>query len=358
MFVPVTTCNLQCDYCFIAQNERFKAKLPEFKYSPEQIGRAFNQKRLGGVCHINICGGGETMLPPQLTPIVNELLKQGHYIMIVTNGTVSKRFDEILQFDTSLLKRLGFKFSFHYEQFIKKGIMDIFLANVNKVKQIGCSYSIEMTPYDELIPKIPEIKQFCIEHFGAPCHVTVARNTIDKSIPILTSLSRDEYYKTWDVFDSELFRFKMSTFNEKRTEYCYAGLWAFWVNIGTGIAHPCYKIKAGQDIIKNPDDPIKFIPVGKRCAIPHCHNSHALLTIGCIPEMDSPSYNVMRDRITNTGEHWLNQEMQDFLSEKLIDDNSLLSDKEKRRYSFQLQYEIFKAKLNRIIKGNNKNADL
>jgi molybdenum cofactor biosynthesis enzyme MoaA len=60
-YIPITTCNLHCHYCYITLQGLFKNRLPEFKYSPETIGKAFSQERMGGICHLNFCGGGETL---------------------------------------------------------------------------------------------------------------------------------------------------------------------------------------------------------------------------------------------------------------------------------------------------------
>ena len=348
IFVPVTTCNLRCTYCYIAQEGHFKNALPKFEFSAEHIGKALSVERLGGVCHINICGGGETLLPPEVTDIIHELLKQGHYIMIVTNGLVTKRFDELLDFDETMLKRLGFKFSFHYLELKNKGLMSGFLTNIDKVKNKGCSFSVEMTPHDELIPYINEIKDFCMEKFGALCHLTVARNTQISSIPILTKLSRDEYIKTWGVFNSPLFDFKMTTFNQKRNEYCYAGMWSLWVNMGTGESTQCYGGSYSQNVFDLSKE-IVFLPVGK-CTVPHCHNSHALLTMGCIPEMDSPNYAIMRDRVTVDGSHWLNDEMRAFLEHKLVEENRILDDEEKTRLKKELEKKVIFGKVSKGLK--------
>ena len=51
-YVPVTTCNLRCHYCYITQQRKFDAKLPEFKYSAEYIAKALSKERLGGVSNV------------------------------------------------------------------------------------------------------------------------------------------------------------------------------------------------------------------------------------------------------------------------------------------------------------------
>lgn len=44
-----------------------------------------------------------------MTEYIRVLLENGHYLMVVTNGTVSKRFDEIAVLPPDLLKRLFFR---------------------------------------------------------------------------------------------------------------------------------------------------------------------------------------------------------------------------------------------------------
>ena len=115
IYIPVTSCNLKCHYCYIAKSCRRGIATPKLNYTPEYIGKALSKERLGGTVLFNMCAWGETMLMPELVDIVREILKQGHYIWIVTNGLITKRFDEMLeQYPREYLERLAFKFSFHY----------------------------------------------------------------------------------------------------------------------------------------------------------------------------------------------------------------------------------------------------
>ena len=56
--IPVTTCNLKCHYCYIAQQRKFSDKWDGLSRSIDDIKKAFSRKRLGGVCMLNLCGGG------------------------------------------------------------------------------------------------------------------------------------------------------------------------------------------------------------------------------------------------------------------------------------------------------------
>ena len=95
-------------------------------------------------------------------------------------------------------------------------MMSKFIGNVNRIKNSGISYTIEITPHDELVPFIDEIKEFSIREFGALPHITVARNEGTDDIALLTKYSREEYYNIWSQFDSALFKFKLSIFNQNR----------------------------------------------------------------------------------------------------------------------------------------------
>lgn len=339
-----TKCNLRCSYCYITQEKKWEDKLPKLKYSPEVIGEGLSQARLGGICHINICGVGETLIPPEMTDIIYNILKQGHYVMVITNGTISKRFDEIIKFPKEYLDRLSFKFSFHYEELIRLQLMDEFFHNVHKVSDAGASFSLEITPHDGLIDRIPEIKEICLKNVGAFCHVTVARDASKFKIPILTNLTREEYMNTWGNFDSEMFRFKMSTFGVKRKEFCYAGDWTCFLNLVSGIMTPCYYMYGGQNIFDDITKPIHFEAMGE-CHLSHCYNSHAFLTIGAIPELETPQYLEMRDRIDQQGNHWVKPQMREFFSTKLVDSNEEYDDKRKRRIRLKSKIKNFPIKL-------------
>lgn len=325
-FVPVSTCTLRCHYCYITQTKKFAEKIPVFKYSPETVGRALSQKRLGGVCHFNICGGGETLLPPQMPGYIRAILEQGHYVMIITNGTVSKRFDEIATFPPELLKRLCFKFSYHYLELKKKKLLDLFFGNIEKMRAAGCSFSLELTPSDEAIPLADELKRVAIERLGAPCHITVARDETSpaRDKPILSKklTTREDYRRFWgEKFLSDMFDYKLSVFGQKRKEFCYAGAWSGYLNLGTGVMRQCYCSFFEQNIFADTEKPLRRVPVGKRCSEPHCYNAHAFLTLGLIPESDSIFYARIRNRVCADGTEWLRPEMKAFLSQKLREAN-------------------------------------
>lgn len=337
-YVPVESCTFRCHYCYITHHRKFDNKLPVLKYSAEQVRAGLSKERMGGPCLINICGGGETLLPPEIIGYIRVLLEEGHYVMVVTNASVTKRFEEMAQFPPELMKRLFFKFSYHYLQLKERGLLDRFVSNVKMMSDAGASYTIEATPSDELIPYIDEMKEFSIKNFGAVNHVTVARNEAAKgNLPILTNLSYQEYEQTWSTFHSEFFEYKFSIFNKKRKEFCYAGDWSFVINIGTGIMQQCYCSYFEQNILDDPTKPIKFLAVGNNCNQYHCYNGHAFLCLGDIPEHKAPTYATIRNRVCSDGSEWLKPEMKAFMSTRLKESNEEYTVLQKKKINSEIR---------------------
>ena len=321
--VPVTTCTLRCSYCYITQHRLFEGPLPEFRYTPEHVRKALSKERLGGTCLINLCGAGETLLAKEVVEYARAFLEEGHYVMIVTNGTISKRFDDFASFPDHLKKHLFFKFSYHYLEFKKRGLFDVFFNNIRKVRDAGCSFTLELTPSDDAIPYIDEIKQRAIAELGAPNHVTIARDERDKNeLPMLTQLSRQDYIDTWKTFDSSLFDYKLTIFGHKRKDFCYAGDWSFCVNLATGKMKQCYRSYYRTDIFKDISKPIPFRAIGNCCKEHHCYNGHSLIVLGDIPSESTPPYAELRNTQCIDGSEWLRPEMKSFMSSKLKESNT------------------------------------
>ena len=318
--IPLSACNLKCHYCYISQLSEWERNRVSLTLDPELIEKALSAKRVGGPCIINLTGKGETLIPREMPEVIRRLLEQGHFLEIVTNGTLTNRFDEIAQFPSKLLSRLEFKFSFHYLELKEKGWLDRYFDNVRKMRDAGCSFTIELMPNDELVPYIEDIKKVCLENVGALCHLTIGRDDTNGR-KILTKMKTEDYLKTWQVFESNMFDFKYSVFNIKRCEFCYAGMWSLYVDLATGNASQCYGFPTNQNIYMNTEKPLYFRPVGKKCRQPFCYNAHAFMCLGVIPEMETPTYANIRDRIDMDGRHWLKDELRDAFSSKLVDNN-------------------------------------
>lgn len=353
-YVPIEHCNFKCSYCYIPTLDNFKRIDRDINLEPQFIRKALSKKRLGGTCMINLCAGGETLISNKIIPIVEQLLEEGHYVMIVTNGSLTKRFEEILNFaNKELYKRLFIKFSFHYLELQRLNLMNTFFENIKRMRDAKISFTLEITPSDEYIPHIKQIQEISMQKLGALPHITVARIE-NGEIPIMTTLTKEEYQKTWRSFNSKLFDFKMEIFNEKRKEFCYAGAWTYILDLASGDLKQCYRGKFIQNIYKNLEEPIKEKAIGCYCPEPHCFNGHALLAFGAIPNFaTNVTFEDERNRKCTDKTEWLQPEMKDFMKSKLIDANNQYSDKEKqkinninKRYN---RYRKIKAELKKML---------
>ncbi len=320
---PMNKCNLKCEYCYISHLPNYYAENKQKPlYSSEHIAKCLAPVRLGGVCLINLTGEGETMLQPDLVYLCRLLLEQGHCLEVVTNLTISKVVDEFLELPAILQGRLAFKVSFHYLELKRKNLLEQFWNNLGKIQKSDCSFSLELMSSDSQIEYIPSIMKECKAHTGAICHVTVGRKENTTAKDLLTDLSVLEYKNSWSVFESDLFHFKMELLGKKRCEFCYAGAWSLFLNMNSGEAKSCYGQPDGQNIFRDPLDPIRFHAVGHHCCQPYCFNGHSMLAVGLIPELQTPNYLDLRNRVRNDGSEWFHGEVKNFYASKLSETNS------------------------------------
>lgn len=322
-YVPTQACNFKCDYCYIGQRKDFDNQLYKALYPTEVIKKATSIQRMGGVCIFNLCAGGETLLSLDIIDYVRVLLENGHNVSIVTNGTVSKAIDELLELPKELLDFLYIKFSYHRLELEKRGLTEVFFDNVHKIQNAGVSFSIDVTPHDELIPFIPDIIDLFDEEMnGALPHISVARDTTTRELKILSKMDKEEYKKIWGVFNSPKFDYKIAEFSVHHGEYCCAGNLSFSLEIATGNCRICDgapepAMMDFYNLYTKPDEEIPFQDIGCNCPTAHCYNCHALLTLGTIPELETPTYAEMLDRVDRDGNHWLTERVREFYSHRL-----------------------------------------
>ena len=330
--IPVTVCNLKCSYCYVIQRNYRNMELAKFKYTPEHIGKCLTQERLGGRCFFSLCGAGETLAQPETLEIAKELLKNGHIINITTNGTLKNRFKEINDFTLDERERMHFSFSLHYLELKRLNLLDVFFENILLVKELGCSFVVQINLCDEYIPYWDEIKKMCITKLGAPPQVAATRkesHNLNK-IEFLTELSNQKYISKGKEFDSHLFEYTIENFNIKRDEFCYAGQRSGTLNLADGTLCKCYADPKPQNIFKNYKEPISFEPIGRNCQSAFCFNSSHFMSLGVIDNNDKRTYCYLRDR-PEAG--WFNDTMKYALSKKLWDTNSSLDDMEQEKYN-------------------------
>lgn len=306
LIVPTWPCNFRCHYCYVGQHadEIQRSHSSKFLYAPEEWIKALGKERLGGCAIINFCANGETLLPPQNILYIKAMLQAGHYVMAVSNMTITQHIEELLRLPEEQRSRLFFKASFHWLELKKRNLLDTFAQNVNKAWEKGASITVEITPSDELEPYIPEIKAYSLRHFGALPHITVPRDEND-DYKILTKHTPSQFAKIWGSFNSDLFNFKMSVWGKKIKNFCYAGAYAYSINMASGDIYRCSSCGRIGNLFSDVTHKLPKNPAGYKCSFPHCYNSHAWLAFGCVPELNTPSYARLRDRVRPDGSHWL-----------------------------------------------------
>lgn len=330
--VPINVCNFNCEYCTVSQwrelDEDDINNYTPFKYPVSQMAKSLNPKRMGGICSINLCGNGETLLHPQIVESTELLLQDGHFVSIVTNGTVTKAIDYLCNLPEKIRSHIFFKFSFHYTELIRLNFLDLYFNNINKAHNSGISFTVELVASDGNIPYIEEIKKVCIENLGVLCHLTDARANTTKDIVHLTKIPLDEHIKIWSQFNSPLFDYRQKTWGQNRkNNFCYSGIWSFNLDLHSGKLKQCYRNSSTiQFIFSEINEPIHFLPCGHFCPSPHCFNSHIFDCLcGVIPEIESPMYSELRNRILPNGTEWLKAPYKEIYSHKINENNDLLS---------------------------------
>ena len=326
--IPNQECNLKCEYCYISQVKAWN-KPEKFQYPIEHIVKCLSVKRLGGISLINLTGNGETMLPVEIVDLIGGLLKEGHFVEVVTNGTITKNINEVLKLPKELLSRLEFKISVHYKELKRLNMIDRFFCNVKAIHSAGAAFTLEIMAYDAIEDNIEEIKELCIKNVGAICHATIGRNDQRKDKALLSGHSNDEFRQIWKPLNSPMLDFKLDVIGIKRREFCYAGSWSLFINMHTGESQPCYWQPYNQNVFENINKPISFIPVGYTCTQPYCTNAHSHMTWGIIPELKTPNYCEMRNRVCENGEEWLTSECKEFFCSKLSESNKEYTSLEK-----------------------------
>lgn len=316
VYAPYYGCSLKCSYCYVTQHPVPNRKI-EYKYTAEEFEKAITKKRMGGTCIFNLCSNGETLAPRINRDYCKAILKEGHFISIVSNMIHDEGLEDILSLSNDDMSRTFFKCSLHYKELKKNNLLEKFATNVNRAYNSGASITVEIVPTDDLEPFINEIKEYSLNNFGALPHVTIGRNENVPGFVRLTSHTKDEYNAIWSTFDSELFRFKNAIWGNKIDRLCPAGSWMYCFNLEEGKYYPCNCGKCLGDFMEG--DSLKDIPT-LECSLDHCYNGHSWLALSGYP-INETTYAKERDRVRKDGTHWLHPRVLNAFSQHLCDNN-------------------------------------
>jgi len=318
--LPVSGCNLRCDYCYLIQrgDEKsldFKESNEGLKYPVAHMLKALTPDRLGGICAFHICADGETLLWSDIIEFSKGLFEMGHFVSFTSNCTVTNKILEFTSFPEEYRERMFFKCSFHYREFKRLGLLERFTQNVNYLAKAGISYSVEIVTNDYILENIDEIKDFSMRHFGALPHVLTQRSELIKGkYPRMGSImDREVYADTWGQFHSDLFDYQLDTFDCKHNEFCYAGVYSLQMHLEDGNVFPCPgNNRKIMNLFENIEMPITFLPVGHNCPLDNCWFEFVTHILGGDNRglCSDIYFKNFRSRVrTDNGKNWLSNTM-------------------------------------------------
>jgi hypothetical protein len=314
-------------------------EIKELPLDVRAVAKSLSVKRLGGVCLIQMCGNGETLLPSYIVELTRLLLEDGHCVFITTNGTLTDKIDRFLEFPAEHLQRLGFKFSYHYLELKRLNKLDVFFENANKIRAAGCSVDIEAGAFDDYADYAEEMKSLSFEKMGAYAHIA----DIHSGHPHYNRLTQrpiDEHFNTWEIFESPVFALQKELWMKPVEDFCYGGDWFLQVYLENGNLQPC--IGGGDfigNIYENIDEPMHFAAIGENCICPYCYSAQCYLAVGVVPAWNTPHYDKMRNRVLADGSEWLRPELRDIMHRKLNEANEEYSDNKKKFISALMREE-------------------
>lgn len=323
-------CNLRCKYCYVGQyaSSKERATIQPCRYNPDDLYMALNKNRMGGTCIVTFSTTGETLLAKETLLYLEAILQAGHFLHISTNLTISKNIDRLLNLPQELQSRLFFKASIQYEELKRHNLLKLFSKNCNKIWDKNLTCAVELVPYDDIIPIIPEIKQWCLKNLGALPQLSMPRDETVSEIRLLSSYTINEFSKIWEDFYSEEFRFKVHMWDKKINNFCYAGKVSCFVIVNTGEMLTCPKSKVIGNFFSG--DKLRT-EAAAYCPQEHCFVCHNWLGFGSCPSIDETNYLLQRDRIMNDGRHWVSERCRHAFSQRVCDNNKLYSEKEEKK---------------------------
>lgn len=323
-------CNLRCHYCYVGQHATAKerATVMPMKYSPADLETALDKKRMGGVCVVTFSTVGETLLHPKTMEYLNAILRAGHFLHISTNLTITKHIDELLSLSEEFRSRLFFKASVQYLELKRLNLLDEFVNNCRKIWDKGVTCALEITPSDELIPYISEIKAWALSNFGALPQLSIPRDETVPEIKLLSKYSLEEFARIWEDFYSEEFRFKVKMWERPVKDFCYAGKVSCFVQVNDGAMYTCPRSGRIGNFFEGSKLRTK---AAAKCPQAHCFVCHNWCGFGSCPAIDETNYLLERDRIMPDGRHWVSERCRYAFRQRVCDNNELYSLKKERK---------------------------
>lgn len=315
-------CNLRCSYCFVGQTRELAEKVIPLRHKPTFIARALSKERLGGTSLISICCDGEPLISKDVIELIILLLKEGHYVYVISNGTLTKQIKKLSALSGDLLSRLFIRFSFHYFELKRLNLIDRFFENIRSFHAAGGSFTLFLVGSEMYLEVLEEIKRLSLQNLGALPQIDYERNeeNHDGSVLVIkTEKEEKAYKKIWEDFDSEFLRFRKKT-DGKITGKCNAGKWVIHLDLMSGDVSRC---PVGIYICNLYDDicnPIKFDVSAHECPYSFCVCAPVFFAFGMKEDLtDAPTFYELWNRKTESGKNWIQSSAKDFFCKRLYE---------------------------------------
>lgn len=293
VYVNGNTCNLQCPYCYVKNSHPNENPEPmRLNYPLDQMIRAFNPERLGGIAEVTVIGSAETLLAKEVVPFVHGLLHYGHIVAVVSNATLSTRIDELLDCPKEDLKNLILKASFHYEELKKRELLSVYFQNIKKTIFSGASAFPFVVISPEYSKHLKEIGELITANLGIKAHCSPC-NSINNEFDLRFHSEFDpqpteELMQTIDCyFDTRLYR-ECVRYKEVDVQntFCYAGRWSLGIDMATGVTYKCHNFRMdSENFYKDVDKPYQWgEPIGMSCAIESCCLQYNFYSENLLPD--------------------------------------------------------------------------
>ena len=354
VYVEGNKCNLNCSYCYI-KNARWDDEPEKIKldYDIEQMIKAFDTKRIGGIAEITVIGSAETLIVDSIIPFVHGLLRQGHVVTVVTNATLEKRIKELVNIEKKYLKRLIVKASLHYLELVRLNLLDVYFSNIKYVIESGASCFPFIIISNDYLPYLDEISQKCMENLEikpqcSPCNEVVDVDSIlydSKFNPEISEKLYEQIKKGYDtrIFDAIVENKKF----DSQEHFCYAGMWSFGVDFATGKMSKCHNLPIDKNFYEDIEHFDLCEPVACSCGIESCCLQYNFFSEGLLPDYDNG--NLLGDMLYTEG--YVNREVCEMLNVRFDKIYGRLSDKEEAKISLKEKNKQIK----RVQQQKNRN---
>lgn len=234
------------------------------------------ERAVGRGCFFHLTGDGETLLPEDVVPLIHGLLKEGHWVNVVTNGTLTGRIHELIDLaeKDGLLERLTLSVSFHFLELEKHNMLEAFAENVNYVKEKnGGGINLTMVASEEYLEASDRIHKFCDEKGLSFATNMVREYNMNGDVGgIKSKYGKEEYLRiVSETFPSYNIARDNGGLKIDSHMFCYAGSWLFCLDFATGVYAQCsMNMDYTYNFFEHLDKKPLLEPVGTGCKAEYC----------------------------------------------------------------------------------------